>query len=612
MPGPTVLGAARSSQDGQPARRDPNAACAGCHKDIYERYRDTPMARASGAAADGFLGGSYTSPASGVSYRIEKRDGRVWLSYERAELPGGGSAPGSNVGGALKGERELKYFLGSGTRGRTYLFEDRSEGREYWFEIPINWYAKKRVWEMAPKYERDAEMPLTMPVDPGCLRCHASGAQANLPAARNAYAAAPFLEGGITCVACHDGSGNGGAGGDGRVSGAGASTGASAAEHIASGGKAAMLRIGNLEPVKRDSVCLSCHLEGDQAVVHAGKRMVDFRPGESVFGYASYFVASGGSSVEGGRAAGRATSQWEALLRSGCKRGAGDALTCTSCHDPHSSTVGMGTAERVEFYRGKCLSCHDGGGASVVSGGGGVRGTGGFGATHHTEERDCAACHMPRATANDIAHEQVTDHSIPRVPGTVGKSVSSSSVAGRLVAVGSKAGVPGDTSDRDLGLAYALAASRGDRAAGETAFGLLKRAELQPGAEEDAQMHEQLGFLEQMSGDGAAAAREYGLALAADSHDAVAAGNLALLKVRNREYEEAISLLERSFDEDPVELKAGMNLALVECGVGRKEAALGVLERILEFSPDDGAARELARGIRTGSHGCGAGGRGAK
>jgi tetratricopeptide (TPR) repeat protein len=219
---------------------------------------------------------------------------------------------------------------------------------------------------------------------------------------------------------------------------------------------------------------------------------------------------------------------------------------------------------------------------------------------------------MPRATANDIAHEQVTDHSIPRVPGTVGKSVSSSSVAGRLVAVGSKAGVPGDTSDRDLGLAYALAASRGDRAAGETAFGLLKRAELQPGAEEDAQMHEQLGFLEQMSGDGAAAAREYGLALAADSHDAVAAGNLALLKVRNREYEEAISLLERSFDEDPVELKAGMNLALVECGVGRKEAALGVLERILEFSPDDGAARELARGIRTGSHGCGAGGRGAK
>ncbi len=118
-------------------------------------------------------------------------------------------------------------------------------------------------------------------------------------------------------------------------------------------------------------------------------------------------------------------------------------------------------------------------------------------------------------------------------------------------------------------------------------------------------MHEQLGFLKQMAGDREGAVREYGLALEADPHDAVAAGNLAVLKVGSQEYAEAIGLLERAFGEDPVELKAGMNLALVECGVGRKEAALGVLDRVLEFSPDDGAARELARGIRSGSHGCG-------
>jgi hypothetical protein len=575
-----------------PVAADPNAACAGCHRDIYLRYRTTPMARASGAAADGFIPGSYTSAASGVSYKIAERDGRVWLSYERA-------AARPDDGRGLKGERELRYFLGSGTRGRTYLFEDEVQGQGYWFEIPINWYAKKRVWEMAPNYAKDAEMPLTMPVDPGCLRCHASGAQASLPEARNKYAGAPFLAGGITCVSCHEGSGAGGV---------------SAAEHIASGGKAAMLRIGALEPVRRDSVCLSCHLEGDQAVVHAGKRLVDFRPGESVFKYASYFVASDGGAGTGRRA----TSQWEALLRSGCKRGAGDALTCTSCHDPHSSTVGMGAAERVEFYRGKCLSCHDGKSGCEVRSvkcekqTGGDAGVKGFGASHHPEERDCAACHMPRATANDIAHEQVTDHSIPRVPisraPSEEKALVNASVAGRLVAVGSSVGVPGISSERDLGLAYALAASRGDRAAGEMALPLLRRAEagtVGSGAAGDALLHEQLGFLEQMAGDREAAVREYGLALEADPHDAVAAGNLAVLKVGSREYLEAIGLLERAFGEDPGELKAGMNLALVECGVGRKEAALGVLDRMLEFSPDDGAARELARGIRVGSHGCG-------
>jgi hypothetical protein len=48
-----------------------------------------------------------------------------------------------------------------------------------------------------------------------------------------------------------------------------------------------------------------------------------------------------------------------------------------------------------------------------------------------------------------------------------------------------------------------------------------------------------------------------------------------------------------------------MNLAIVECGLGKKEAALGTLSRILAFSPDNGQARDLAREIRTGRHGCG-------
>ena len=214
---------------------------------------------------------------------------------------------------------------------------------------------------------------------------------------------------------------------------------------------------------------------------------------------------------------------------------------------------------------------------------------------------------MPRAKAEDIAHEQVTDHRIPRIAWLpVAKKGNGAGInpAGPLVAIGSAVGVAGESSDRDLGLAYALAASRGDRPAAERAIQLLGQAETLPAAASDGELHEQLGFLDQLAGEKDTAVREYLLALAAEPHNSIAAGNLALLRAGDRQFEAAIDLWERSFQEDPVQLKAGMNQALVQCGLGRKEAALETLDRILAFSPDEGQAREMARGIRTGRRSC--------
>ena len=144
----------------------------------------TPMARASGVATDGLLPGEFTHAASGVHYRLFLRDGRAWLSYDRPNAPPGRS---------LKGEQELSYFVGSGQRGRTYLF-----GRDgYWFESPVNWYGKQRVWDMNPKSIDAREMPFTLKVDPGCLHCHATGVQPTV-GANNHFGAQPFLQGGVT------------------------------------------------------------------------------------------------------------------------------------------------------------------------------------------------------------------------------------------------------------------------------------------------------------------------------------------------------------------------------------------------------------------------------
>jgi hypothetical protein len=540
---------------------DPNAECAPCHQAIYDRYRKTPMANASGPAAAGFLPGEFTHAASGVTYKLEKTDGHVYLNFERDE--------GARQDWPLKGRRELEYFIGSGRRGRTYLFEQDG----YWFEIPVNWYAKKHIWDMAPNYLNAKEMPLTLPVDPGCLRCHSSGAQSSLPEARNKYAGAPFLGGGITCTACH---------GD-------------AAEHLASGGKVRMMDLNTLRPVARDSICLNCHLEGDVAIERVGKRWEQFKPGESIFDYASYFVTEAGNSGNE-----RATSQWEALLKSGCKRGAGERLTCTNCHDPHGSVTGMSAEERVDYYRRRCLECHDP--EAVKAEETGVAARTGFAATHHAENRDCTACHMPRVRAEDIAHEQVTDHSIPRIPAKMVRPVAGGGDS--LVAIEAEPGVAGASSERDMGLAYAQRALRNDRAAGERAMDLLRASETDLAEKTDAPLHENLGLLDQVSGDIAGAEKEYGLALAADPHDAVAAGDLALIRAREKNYAAAVKLWRQAFEENPAELGAGQNLALVECVMGQKEAALATLARIFSFSPDDGAAHKLDREIRSGQEAC--------
>ncbi len=496
------------------------------------------MANASGPAIDGVIPADFYHPPSGVHYKVFAESGRAWLTYERESLP---------LGHELNGRDELLYYLGSGRRGRTYLFERQG----YWFEAPINWYSKKHVWDMAPNFLSAKEAPLTLPVDPDCLRCHASGVEPALRDARNRFAGVPFTHGGIACSSCH---------GD-------------AAPHVSSAGKVRLPNIDAMEPLRRDSICLNCHLEGQAAVVRQGKDLAAFTPGDNLFDYALFFVYSG----ENG-SGGRATSQWEALLKSECKRQSGDKLTCTTCHDPHGSPS---LQERIAFYRQRCLSCHS---------------QPAFAQTHHPENQDCTGCHMGRPASNDIAHEQVTDHWIRKHAIEDHLPAANS---GNLVAVGGFA-----ASDRDLGLAYAQMAARGDRKAATRAIELLERAERDSGAPRDHELHAQLGFLKHISGETDAARGEYRKALEADPDDSLAAGNLALIEAIRDRPAEAMRLWRSVFPRDPLETSAGLNLAVVECGSGQRAAAMETLSQILQFAPDNGRAHTMLDAIQSGHQSC--------
>jgi tetratricopeptide (TPR) repeat protein len=508
------------------ALEHPDTACAGCHKEIYDRYERKSMARGSGLAENGLISGGFTHAASGIAYKLFLRDGKAWLSYDRASA----TAP-------LHGEQQLLYFVGSGLRGRTYLFEQSG----FWFEAPVNFYSKAQVWDMAPAYGRATTMPFTLQVDSNCLRCHASEVQNSVKSARNRYDGAPFHAGGVGCVACH---------GDPTA-------------HLAKGGTGPIINPSKLTAARRDSVCLQCHLEGDAAIYRAGKSSVPFHPGEDLSDDAVYFVNTSRPGFGN-----RATSQYEALLRSACKRGSGDRLTCTTCHDPHSSPT---AEERVNFYRSKCLSCHSG--AT-------------FAKTHHPEQQDCAVCHMPTRKSDDISHEQLTDHDIEKQPASA-LLASLDRPATNLVAVGNVV-----AGDREFGLAYASLARSGDQVAGEKALRLLLKAE-KAGAD-DADVHVQLGFLQQISGNRDGARTEYEAALGKDAYEPTAGANLAVLDATSGRLGEAVRLLQRVVEDDPSQTAAGLNLAFIECKMGQATKAKETLALLRRFNPDSAPLRQFA------------------
>ncbi len=286
-----------------------NEACAKCHAAIFESYQRTAMAHASGQATENLIVGDFFHKKSGVDYRIYTQDGKVWLSFDRPGDP------------SVHGKRELLYYIGQGRRGRTYLFS--VDG--FVFESPVNWYTDKHMWDMAPAYGNVREAPMNLPALTSCLDCHVSGIQPPIEGTENRYKMPVFAYSGVTCERCH---------------GPGAA-------HVNGG---AIVNPTKLSADRRDAICMQCHLEGNAAIERPGKHLYEFRPGDDLSDYVRYYVRA-----DQGQPGLRATSQFEALAQSMCKKKSGAAMSCMSCHDPHRSVP---AEERVSYYREKCLACH--------------------------------------------------------------------------------------------------------------------------------------------------------------------------------------------------------------------------------------------------------------
>lgn len=533
--GPSAGGTA---QDSVHSASIGDEVCAKCHASIYDSYKKTPMAHASGLAMENLIPADFTHPQSGVHYRIYGDFGRTWLSFDR---------DGNNP---IHGKRELLYYIGSGRRGLTYLFADDG----FAFESPINWYGDQHVWDMTPAYQNVREMPLNLPALTSCLHCHVSGMRAPIDGTGNRYQMPLLTHSGVSCERCHG----------------------AAPAHIKGD---SIVNPAKLSPERRDAICMQCHMEGRVTIERAGRHIYDFKPGDLLSDYVRYYVLTGASGQLG------AVSQVEAMAQSTCKKASGDKMSCTSCHDPHFTPSAQ---QRVEYFRGKCLACH---GET-------------FAAEHHREQKDCTVCHMPESSSKDIAHTEVTDHRIPRVPAVSPQLLQDTNAPItklRLAPFPNSQEAEDDL--RDFALAWESLANSGMSAARPAAEATLKRSAAR--FPDDPATLAALGYEDQVHGDLVGARTLYQHALVTDPKSIDAATNLGVIEAQRGNLLEAVKLFQSAFERAPGRSSIGMDLARVFCFEGKLDESRNVVSRVLEFNPDMSAARKLMDGLHQDKPNCG-------
>ena len=351
-----------------------DAKCVSCHSEIGKSFAMHPMGRSATLPADvkPDVQGKVIE-ADGLVYSIERRDGRVF--HKSAPKVGD-----PNASGKPSVEAEVRYVIGSGTRGYSFLVE-KGNGL---YQSPIAWYTEEKRWDLAPGYH-ERNLQFDRPITTGCLFCHVNQIEP-------IEGKPPVIHGlTIGCERCH---------GPGELH----VKAAQAVPLVDKNGKPekgkdrTIVNPADLEPTLREAVCEQCHFQGTQRLPLPGKTEADYRPGLPL----DLFMLVMNSRFDPAQR-GRAVGQVDEMRLSRCFRESGGKLGCTSCHDPHKLPE---VSEKIAYYRERCLECHENKGCRLPS----------AERLKKSPADDCALCHMPRYPSGNIAHASQTNHSIPRIP----------------------------------------------------------------------------------------------------------------------------------------------------------------------------------------------------
>jgi predicted CXXCH cytochrome family protein len=340
-----------------------SAACIACHADEHASFGQTGMGR-SMAEVDPALAppdGAVEHPPSKRRYRAFRRDGKLW--HQELLL----TPDGEDV---VLAEYPLKYVVGSGHHGLTYLVE--TDG--FLVESPLTWYTSRQAWDVSPGYDNPKQQGFARPIGADCLFCHAGRADVIGRSTHRMHVGEIV----IGCERCH-GPGalhverhNGGQSLDGAIDDT-------------------IVNPAHLSRDLAESICQQCHLNSDAAVTVRGRKLTDFRPGLRFEDFREIYLfkeADQSMTVVG---------HVEQMHLSRCYQ-ASDSFSCLTCHDPHDEPA---PAARAAHTNKVCLGCHRLESCTVS-------------AIHRKQEspdNNCVHCHMPRSTT-DIPHLAFTHHRV--------------------------------------------------------------------------------------------------------------------------------------------------------------------------------------------------------
>ena len=402
-------------------------------------------------------------------------------------------------------EKPISVAIGSGNHAITYA---TSTSQGLLLELPLSWYRNRSGYAMSPGYDSPAHQDFRREISPACLFCHSNS---NVPAP-------------IDCQRCHG----------------------ETAAHTSRPSK------GNVfNPRRNIEVCLQCHLETTSRGIPDSMRQprretFSFRPGEPLANYKLYFD----------RADTASTDRFEInhagfrLLQSRCFTESNGALTCVSCHDPHSAKV------RAQA----CQQCHN--------------------SPHvRAAPSNCARCHMPKRTASDAIHVTMTDHKILRNPQFANPTREDHTpYAGPIV--------PFYTKPDPLSLSIVNIREASD-AAVQLYRRHLARAPGDDGARISlAKMLLRLNRPAEVS------------SLLDRSTSADALQTLAVSYAVQGQHQRARELLERAIERNPDHTLTWINLGITLEAMGDHAKALPAFEEAVRLQPDSAEARQHVQRLR--------------
>ena len=290
-----------------------SAACANCHKGIYEQHLQSFHHLTSALANKQTLKGNFDS-----ANKFFFND-HLYIATERKQDSFYQTAYSYGV---AKLSRPFNIALGSGKRGQTSIYWFQN----YLFQLPLTYFTETNEWTVSPGYSR--KVNFNRSITSRCLECHSTYFQdiTDKDAKADEFSKVNFVLG-IECEKCH---------------GPGLDHIAFHEQHPNEKNGHSILNPAKFSRTQSLDLCRLCH----GGALNKTKPSFSYQSGNNLF---DYFQTDTIKPIENIDVHG---NQYSMMASSACFKNS--EMTCLTCHDAHKNE-----SKSAEAFYTKCESCHN-------------------------------------------------------------------------------------------------------------------------------------------------------------------------------------------------------------------------------------------------------------